>query len=108
MESSTRPENCLLRLADVFPDLVGEMVALLRDSRPADPIADSISSLPFHGIGRNYVLTAPEGTPSPWVIALEQGEETVFLLGVDPSQSAVTWIDVLDGRDLPSPLPCQS
>ncbi|MFK0256287.1 hypothetical protein [Streptomyces sp. NPDC090445] len=108
MESSKSPENNLLRLADVCPDLVGEIVALLRDSHPVDPIVDSISSLPFHGIRRNYVLTAPEGTPSPWVIALERGEETVFLLGVDPSQSAVTWVDVLDGRDLPSALLRQS
>ena len=108
METRKSPEKSPLRLADVCPDLVGEIVALLRDSHPGDPIADSISSLPFHGICRNYVLTAPEGTPSPWVIALEREEETVFLLGVDPSRSVVTWVDVLDGRDPPAALSRQS
>ncbi|MET9468045.1 hypothetical protein ABZY44_25260 [Streptomyces sp. NPDC006544] len=102
------PEKNLLRLVDVCPDLVGEIVALLRDSHPGDPISDSISSLPVHGICRNYVLTAPDGTPSPWVIALEREAETVFLLGVDPSQSVVTWVDVLDGRDPPAALLRQS
>ncbi|MFE5798073.1 hypothetical protein ACFQ8C_36625 [Streptomyces sp. NPDC056503] len=99
MESRKSPEKNPLRLADVCPDLADEIVALLRDSHPGDPIADAIPSLPFHGICRNYVLTAPKGTPSPWVIQLEREEETVFLLGVDPSRSVVTWIDVLDGRD---------
>ncbi|MCX4803711.1 hypothetical protein OG594_19010 [Streptomyces sp. NBC_01214] len=105
MESRESPEKSPLLLVDVCPGLVGEVAALLRDSRPGDPIADSISGLPFHGICRNYVLTAPEGTPSPWVIALEREAETVFLLGVDPSQSVVTWVDVLDGRDPPPAVP---
>lgn len=104
MESRESPEKSLLRLVDVCPDLVGEIVALLWESRPGDPIADTISRLPFHGICRNYVLTAPEGTPSPWVITLERDAVTLFLLGVDSSQSVVTWVDVLDGRDLPAPL----
>ncbi|MFI5762490.1 hypothetical protein ACIA8F_16290 [Streptomyces sp. NPDC051563] len=104
MESRESPEKSLLRLADVWPDLVGEIVALLRESRPGDPIADTISGLPFHGIRRGYVLTAPEGTPSPWVIALERAAEAVFLLGIDSSQSAVTWVHVLDGRDPPAPV----
>ncbi|MFD8020480.1 hypothetical protein ACFV6G_08660 [Streptomyces lavendulae] len=104
MESRQSPEKSLLRLVDVWPDLVGEIVALLRESRPRDPIAHTISRLPFHGIRRSYVLTAPEGTPSPWVIALEREAETVFLLGIDSSQSEVTWVDVLDGRDPPAPL----
>ncbi|MFF0095331.1 hypothetical protein ACFYSF_36135 [Streptomyces canus] len=108
MESRKSPEKSPLRLADVCHDLVGELVALLRGSHPGDPIADSISSLPFHGICRNYVLTAPEGTPSPWVIGLEREQETVFLLGVDPSRSVVTWVDVLDGRDPSAALPRQS
>lgn len=104
MESRKSPETSPLRLGDVCPDLAGEIVALLQDSHPEDPIADSISSLPVHGICRGYVLTAPEGTPSPWVITLEREEETVFLLGVDPSRSVVTWIDVLDGRELSAAL----
>lgn len=108
MESGKSPEKSPLCLADVCPDLVGEIVALLRDSHPGDPIADSISSLPFHGICRNYVLTAPEGTPSPWVIALEREEDTLFLLGVDRSRSEVTWVDVVDGRDPPAALSRQS
>ncbi|MFF3313463.1 hypothetical protein [Streptomyces sp. NPDC002952] len=108
MESRKSPEESPLRLTDVCPDLAGEIVALLRDSHPGDPIADSISSLPFHGIYRNYVLTAPEGTPSPWVIELEREQETVFLLGIDSSQSVITWVDVLDGRDLSAASPRQS
>jgi hypothetical protein len=48
------------------------------------------------------VLTAPEGTPSPWVIVLEREQEAVFLLGVDPSRLVVTWVDVVDGRDAPT------
>ncbi|MER6677491.1 hypothetical protein [Streptomyces sp. NPDC000983] len=99
MEPRKSPEQNPLRLAQVCPDLVGEIVALLRDSLPGDPIADLIPSLPFHGIWRNYVLTAPQGTPSPWVIQLEREQETVFLLGVDPTRSVVTWVDVVDGRD---------
>ncbi|MFF7760753.1 hypothetical protein [Streptomyces griseorubiginosus] len=108
MESRQSPEKSPLRLADVRPDLVGEIIALLRESHPGDPIADSISGLPFHGICRNYVLTAPEGTPSPWVIVLEREQEAVFLLGVDPSRSVVTWVDVVDGRDAPTAETCQS
>ncbi|GAA3266480.1 hypothetical protein Sros01_81120 [Streptomyces roseochromogenus] len=108
MESRKSPEKSLLCLVDVCPDLVGELVSLLRSSHPGEPIADSISSLPFHGICRNYVLTAPEGTPAPWVIALEREGEAVFLLGVDASRSVVTWVDVLDGRDLPVALLRQS
>ncbi|MFF7139463.1 hypothetical protein RKD27_009387 [Streptomyces sp. SAI-126] len=113
MESRKSPEKSPLRLADVCPDLVGEIVALLRDSHPGDPIADSISSLPFHGICRNYVLTAPEGTPSPWVIELEREQETVFLLGVDPSRSLLgdavgdlgDWqVGCMGGRRVPSSL----
>ncbi|MFB7330598.1 hypothetical protein ACFC00_03025 [Streptomyces adustus] len=104
MESHKSPEESPLRLADVWPDLVREIAALLRDSHPGDPIADSISCLPFHGSCRGYVLTAPEGTPSPWVIELEREGETVFLLGVDLSGAVVTWVDVLDGRDPPAAL----
>jgi len=104
MEFHKSPAESPLRLADVWPDLVGEIAALLRDSHPGDAIADSISSLLFHGICRGYVLTAPEGTPSPWVIELEREEETVFLLGVDLSGAVVTLIDVLDGRVPPAAL----
>lgn len=32
---------------------------------------------------------------------LEQGDEADFLVGLDPTHSVVTWVDVLDGRDVP-------
>lgn len=53
------------------------------------------------GACRGYVLTAPKGTPAPSVMELEQGDEADFLVGLDPTHSVVTWVDVLDGRDVP-------
>ncbi|MEU0031097.1 hypothetical protein [Streptomyces sp. NPDC006335] len=91
----------LPRLGDVSPDLVKDVVTLLREASPQDPIADSIADLPFHGVCHGYVLTAPEGTPTPSVMELEQGDEAAFLVRLDPSHSVVTWLDVLDGRDVP-------
>ncbi|MBT2453146.1 hypothetical protein J7F03_40270 [Streptomyces sp. ISL-43] len=105
MESHTSHEKSLPHLGDVCPDLVKDVVTLLRESSPGDPIAGSIADLPFHGVCRGYVLTAPKGAPTPSVIELELGDEAVFLLGIDPSHSVVTWVDVLDGRDLRLTLP---
>ncbi|MFF7278438.1 hypothetical protein [Streptomyces griseorubiginosus] len=102
MGSHTSRTKCFPRLGDVCPDLVKDVVTLLREASPGDPIADSIADLPFHGVCRGYVLTAPEGAPTPSVMELERGDEAVFLVGIDPSDSVVTWVDVLDGRVLPS------
>ncbi|MCX5255022.1 hypothetical protein OOK27_12730 [Streptomyces canus] len=101
MESHTSHTKSLPRLGDACPDLVKDVVTLLREASPDDPIAHSIADLPFHGVRRGYVLTAPEGAPTPSVMELERGDEAVFLVGIDPSHSVVTWVDVLDGRDLP-------
>jgi hypothetical protein len=78
------------RLADVCPDLVEDIVSLLQVTSPGDPLAGSMADLPFHGIHRGYVLTAPEGAPTSHVVYLGRGEDALFLLGLDPSLSAVT------------------
>jgi hypothetical protein len=105
MESHMGHEEKLPCLGDVCPDLVQDIVTLLRDASPGDPVADSIADLPFHGVCRGYVLTAPKGAFTPSVMELERGDEVVIMLGIDPSHSVVTWVDVLDGRDLRLTLP---
>lgn len=49
MESHTSHTKGLPRLGDVCPDLVKDVVSLLREASPGDPIADSIADLPFLG-----------------------------------------------------------
>ncbi|MBL7497986.1 hypothetical protein I6A84_01480 [Frankia sp. CNm7] len=93
-------EEGLPRLRDVYSDLVDDLVTMLREACSEDPIADSIADLPFHGVCRGYVLTAPEASPTPSVMEVGRGDEVIFLLGLDPSHSVVTWIDVLDGHGL--------
>lgn len=93
------------RLADVFPDLAADIVALLRAGNDGDPLADSVEDLPFHGVCMcsatcTNLLTAPPGSSGSRMVQLERDGEDVIWLSLDPSATAITDIEVLDGRDL--------
>ncbi|MBZ9643947.1 hypothetical protein [Streptomyces sp. PSKA30] len=65
-ESRKSPEKSPSRLADVCPDLVGVVFALLRDSHPGDPCGLDLEPCPFIGSAGTYLalsgvaLTATE------------------------------------------------
>ena len=92
------------RLVDVFPGLAADIVELLR-ADDGDSLADTVEDLPF--LGRctctptcSVLLTAPAGSPSPYVAELGHGDEVAIWLNLDPTATAITGIEVLDGRDL--------
>lgn len=90
-------------LAEALPNLVADILDLLE---PEDErLARTILALPFHGRCSctptcPVLLTAPPGSPSGGIIMLERGEDCVFWLHYDAEHSAVTGIEVLDGREL--------
>ncbi|WP_378742239.1 hypothetical protein [Nocardia brasiliensis] len=94
------------RLAEVFPDLVTEIVDLLT---PEDEhLARTVPNLRFYGRCTctptcPVLLTAPFGSSSQWVVMLESDGEYVMLLNIDPAGPSVSGIEVLDGRDLVLP-----
>jgi hypothetical protein len=93
------------RMADVFPDLTADIVRLLRATDPDDPLAETIEDLPFHGPCTcsptcTNLLTAPFGSSGSWMVQVERDGEDNIRLCLDPSATAVTDIEVLDGRDL--------
>ncbi|MFE3059994.1 hypothetical protein [Nocardia sp. NPDC059239] len=95
-------------LAEVFPDLVTEIVDLLE---PEDEhLAQTVRNLRFHGrctctLTCPVLLTAPLGSPNGAVVILESDGEPVMFLRIDPTGPShrVTGIEVLDGRDLALP-----
>ncbi|MFF3440052.1 hypothetical protein [Streptosporangium sp. NPDC002721] len=95
----------LPRLMDVFPGLVTDIVALLRAEDENDPLADTVEGLSFHGVCTcsatcANLLTAPPGSSGSRMVQLERDGEDVIWLSLDPSATAITDIEVLDGRDL--------
>ncbi|MFI0406382.1 hypothetical protein [Actinomadura sp. 3N508] len=95
------------RLVEEFPELVAEIVQLLRAE--GDPLAGSVEDLPFCGRctctpACENLLTAPVGSGSPYMAELRRDGETIFWLSLDLTGTAITAIEVLDGRDLFSAL----
>ncbi|MBO4273026.1 hypothetical protein [Microbispora triticiradicis] len=93
------------RLADVFPDLATEIITLLREQDENDPLADTVEDLLFYGVCTckptcTNLLTALRGSSGCWVVQLEHDGEDVIWLSLDPTATAITDIEVLDGRDL--------
>ncbi|MFD7517733.1 hypothetical protein ACFV85_23355 [Streptomyces niveus] len=91
------------RLADVFPELVAEIVLLLR-AEP-DPLAEVIDRLLYYGPCTCTptcinLLTAPFGSSGSQMSQLQRDGEDVIWLSLDPSATGVTDIEALDGRDL--------
>jgi len=91
------------RLADVFPELVAEIVLLLRAD--TDPLAEVINDLLYYGPCTctptcTNLLTAPFGSSGSQMSQLQRDGEDVIWLSLDPSATTVTDIEVLDGRDL--------
>lgn len=92
-------------LVDVFPDLVADIVVLLHAEDEDDSLADTVETLLFHGVCTctatcTNLLTAPPGSSGSWMVQLERNGEDVIWLSLDPSATAITDIEVLDGRDL--------
>ncbi|WP_330304658.1 MULTISPECIES: hypothetical protein [unclassified Streptomyces] len=90
-------------LADVFPQLTADILRLLD---PDDTVLiKQIPTLRYYGACtctptcRN-LLTAPQGSPTPYVCQLEENDEAVMWLSLDPSATVIVTIEVLDGRDL--------
>jgi len=94
-------------LADVFPELVSDIVRAFG----GPPFTDTFQQLLFYGVcpshGLPCLMTAPPGTPCPAITEVELDGETIALLylDVDASQSVrtITHVEVLDGRDLGAP-----
>ncbi|MEV5958195.1 hypothetical protein AB0M11_31275 [Streptomyces sp. NPDC051987] len=91
------------RLADAFPALATEIAELLRAE--GEPLAEVIADLPYHGSCTctatcNNLRTAPPGSSGPSMIQLERDGMDIIWLSLDPSQTTVTDIEVLDGREL--------
>ncbi|GII52404.1 hypothetical protein Pth03_07930 [Planotetraspora thailandica] len=92
-------------LVDVFPDLTADIIALLRVQNENDPLADAVEDLLFYGVCTcsatcTNLLTAPPGSSSSWMVELERDGESVIWLSLNPTATAITDIEVLDGRDL--------
>ncbi|MFB4309365.1 hypothetical protein [Actinomadura sp. GTD37] len=88
---------------DVFPELVADIVELL--AADGEPLADTIADLPFLGPCTcsptcANLLTAPLGSSGSLMIQLQRNGEESIWLSLDTTATAVTGIEMLDGRDL--------
>jgi hypothetical protein len=97
-----------VRLVDVDPQLSAEITRLVAAADPDHPLLATIDELPYYGrcpctdTCRNQ-LTAPPGSGGTWLVELEQDDEVIIWLSLDPTASMITAIEILDGRDLPTP-----
>lgn len=90
-------------LADVFPELTADILRLLD---PEDKVLiEQIPALRYHGVCtctptcRN-LLTAAQGSPTPYLCELTEHDEVVIWLSLDPTATVIVDIEILDGRDL--------
>lgn len=93
----------LLLFAEVFPELTADIVRLLGDDAPV--LIAQIRALRFHGVCTctptcRAFLTAPQESPTSYLCELEEHDEVVIWLSLDPTGSVIVDIEVLDGRDL--------
>ncbi|MFF1441890.1 hypothetical protein [Streptomyces sp. NPDC058295] len=92
-------------LADVFPELTADILRLLDPEETV--LIEQVPTLRYHGVCtcsptcRN-LLTAPQGSPTPYLCELTEHDEPVVWLNLDPTATAIVAIEVLDGRDLGS------
>ncbi|WP_371773571.1 hypothetical protein [Streptomyces sp. NBC_01438] len=91
------------RLADAFPGLATEIAELLRAE--GEPLAEVVADLPYYGpctctATCTNLLTAPPNSLGSSMIQLERDGMDIIWLSLDPSRTAITDIEVLDGRDL--------
>ncbi|WP_345456835.1 hypothetical protein [Actinoallomurus oryzae] len=96
------------RLADVFPDLVSDIAQALSVEGP-DSFVETFKDLLFYGPcsdhGSPCLMTAPPGTPCPAITYVEVDDEPIAMLRLDVDDdsgvaTAITHVEVLDGRDL--------
>ncbi|MFD7474949.1 hypothetical protein ACFV8Z_23015 [Streptomyces sp. NPDC059837] len=96
------PEELPL-LADVFPVLTANILRLLD---PDDTVLiDQIPALRYHGVctctpACQNLLTAPQGSRTPYLRELEENDEPMVWLSLDPTTTVIVDIEVLDGRVL--------
>ncbi|MFD5566509.1 hypothetical protein [Streptomyces cadmiisoli] len=89
--------------AETFPGLAADILRLLDDDDAV--LIEQIPTLRYHGVCtctptcRN-LLTAPQGSPTPYLCQLDEHDEAVIWLSLDPTASVIVDIEVLDGRDL--------
>ncbi|MGW1673442.1 hypothetical protein [Streptomyces sp. NPDC002324] len=90
-------------LADVFPELTADILRLLD---PDDTVLiEQIPALRYHGVCTcaptcRSLLTAAQGSPTPFLCQLEEHDEVLIWLSLDPTATVIVGIEVLDGRDL--------
>lgn len=89
--------------ADVFPEITADILRLLDPDDTA--LIEQVPTLRYHGVctctpACRNLLTAPQGSHTPYLCELEEGDEPVIWLGLDPTATVVVGIEVLDGRDL--------
>jgi hypothetical protein len=99
------------RLADVFCDLVSDITRALSVEGPAS-FVETFKNLPFYGPcpdhGLPCLVTAPPGTPCSAMDTVELDGEPIALLYLDVDEAsatvtAITHVEVVDGRDLGVP-----
>jgi hypothetical protein len=90
-------------LADVFPELTADILRLLDSDDTV--LIEQIRTLRYYGVCtctptcRN-LLTAPQGSPTPYLCELMEDDEVVIWLSLDPTATVIVDIEILDGRDL--------
>ncbi|MFJ4844919.1 MULTISPECIES: hypothetical protein [unclassified Streptomyces] len=89
--------------AEVFPESAADILRLLEPD--GGVLTEQIPTLRFYGAcdctpACRTLLTAPKGSPTPCLCALDEDDEVVILLGIDPTETVVVNVEVLDGRDL--------
>jgi hypothetical protein len=90
-------------VAEVFPALTADILRLLN---PDDAVLiRQVPTLRYYGACTctptcHNLLTAPQGSPTPYLRELEENSEPVLWLSLDPSATIIVDIEVLDGRDL--------
>lgn len=94
------------RSVDVFPELAAEIIALLHADGDS-ALAGVVGGLLYYGLCTcsptcPNLLTAPAGSSGSSVVQLRRDGEDVIWLGLDPTTTTITDIEILDGRDLGS------
>ncbi|MFJ9913412.1 hypothetical protein [Actinacidiphila glaucinigra] len=89
--------------AEVFPELAADILRLLEPDGGA--LSEQIPTLRYYGVCTcsatcHNLLTSPQGSPTPYICPLEEGDEVLIWLNLDPTGTAIVDVEVLDGRDL--------
>jgi hypothetical protein len=90
------------RLVNAFPELVTEIVELLRADGD-DALAGVVGDLRYFGrctCSPTCLLTSPRGSPCSFVAELERNADVVMWPWLDATATTVTHIEIIDGRNL--------